>query len=61
MDSIAKLISSIGQKAKNASNTLRVASTDTKNSALLNIANDLILLVKFKRIKILFLMQTTKI
>jgi glutamate-5-semialdehyde dehydrogenase len=41
MDSIAKLISSIGQKAKNASNTLRIASTDTKNSALLNIANEI--------------------
>ena len=41
MDSIAKLISSIGQKAKNASNTLRVASTDKKNSALLNIANEI--------------------
>ena len=41
MDSIAKLISNIGQKAKNASNTLRVASTDTKNSALLNIANEI--------------------
>ena len=41
MDSIAKLISSIGQKAKNASNTLRVASTDTKNSALLNIASEI--------------------
>ena len=41
MDSIAKLISSIGQKAKNASNTLRVASTDKKNSALLNIASEI--------------------
>ena len=41
MDSIAKLISSIGQKAKNASNTLRIASTDSKNSALLNIANEI--------------------
>ena len=41
MDSIAKLISSIGQKAKNASNTLRVASTDQKNSALLNIASEI--------------------
>ena len=41
MDSIAKLISSIGQKAKNASNTLRIASTDTKNSALLNIASEI--------------------
>jgi len=41
MDSIAKLISNIGQNAKNASNTLRVASTDTKNSALLNIASEI--------------------
>ena len=41
MDSIAKLISSIGQKAKNASNTLRFASTDIKNSALLNIASEI--------------------
>ena len=41
MDSIAKLISSIGQKAKNASNTLRVASTEQKNSALLNIASEI--------------------
>ena len=41
MDSIAKLISSIGQKAKNASNTLRLASTGTKNSALLNIASEI--------------------
>ena len=41
MDSIEKLILSIGQKAKNASNTLRVASTDAKNSALLNIASEI--------------------
>ena len=41
MDSIAKLISSIGQKAKNSSNTLRVESTDIKNSALLNIASEI--------------------
>ena len=38
MGSIAKLISNIGQKALIASNTLRIADTDTKNNALLNIA-----------------------
>ncbi len=38
MGSIAKLISNIGQKALIASNTLRIANTDTKNNALLNIA-----------------------
>ena len=38
MSSIAKLISNIGQKALIASNTLRIANTDTKNNALLNIA-----------------------
>ena len=38
MGSIAELISNIGQKAKTASNTLRLANTDTKNTALLNIA-----------------------
>ncbi len=38
MGSIAELISNIGQKALSASNTLRIANTDTKNNALLNIA-----------------------
>ncbi len=38
MGSITELISSIGQKAKAASDTLRIASTDSKNAALLNIA-----------------------
>ena len=38
MGSVAELISDIGQKAIIASNTLRIANTDTKNAALLNIA-----------------------
>ena len=38
MGSIAELISNIGKKALIASNTLRIANTDAKNNALLNIA-----------------------
>ena len=41
MDSISQLIASIGQKAKKASNSLRVANTDAKNNALVNIANEI--------------------
>ena len=41
MDSISQLIASIGQKAKKASNSLRVASTDAKNNALVNIASEI--------------------
>ena len=41
MDSISQLIASIGQKAKKASNSLRVASTGAKNSALVNIASEI--------------------
>ena len=38
MGSITELISSIGKKAKTASDILRIASTDSKNSALINIS-----------------------
>tara|TARA_B110000014_G_C20074710_1_gene560883 strand:+ start:623 stop:928 length:306 start_codon:yes stop_codon:yes gene_type:complete len=41
MDSISQLIASIGQKAKKASNSLRVASTGAKNNALVNIASEI--------------------
>ena len=41
MDSISQLIASIGQKAKKASNSLRVESSDAKNNALVNIASEI--------------------
>ena len=54
MDSISQLIASIGQKAKKASNSLRVASTDAKNNALVNIASEI-----QRRTKVLSLMPIT--
>jgi len=41
MDSIAKLILNLGQKAKKASRSLRTIDTDTKNSVLSNIIANL--------------------
>ncbi len=41
MDSIAKLITNLGQKAKKASRSLRTVDTDTKNSVLRNIIANL--------------------
>ena len=41
MDSIAKLILNLGQKAKKASRSLRIADTETKNAVLHNIANNI--------------------
>jgi len=41
MDSIAELIEKIGQKARSASGSLRIASTDQKNNALISIANQI--------------------
>ena len=41
MDSIAELIQKIGQKARSASNSLRIASTAQKNNALISIANQI--------------------
>ncbi len=41
MDSIAKLITNLGQKAKKASRSLRTVDTDTKNSVLCNIIANL--------------------
>ena len=41
MDSIAKLILNLGQKAKRASRSLRTADTETKNAVLHNIASNI--------------------
>ena len=41
MGSIAELIKIIGQKARSASETLRIASTDQKNNALISIASQI--------------------
>ncbi len=41
MDSIAELITNLGQKAKKASRSLRTVDTDTKNSVLCNIIANL--------------------
>ena len=41
MDLIAKLIKEIGQKARSASGSLRIASTDQKNNALISIASQI--------------------
>ncbi len=41
MDSIAELITNLGQKAKKASRSLRIVDTDTKNSVLRNIIANL--------------------
>ena len=41
MNSIAKLVNSIGQKAKLASESLRVANTIQKNNALVGIARQI--------------------
>ena len=41
MNSIAKLVNSIGQKAKLASESLRVANTKQKNNALIGIARQI--------------------
>ena len=41
MDSIAELIKQIGEKARSASNSLRIASTSQKNNALISIANQI--------------------
>ena len=41
MDSIAELIKTIGQKARFASESLRIASTDQKNKALISIASQI--------------------
>jgi len=41
MDSIAELITNLGQKAKKASRSLRTVDTDTKNSVLRNIIANL--------------------
>jgi len=41
MDSTAKLITNLGQKAKKASRSLRTVDTDTKNSVLCNIIANL--------------------
>jgi len=41
MDSIAKLILNLGQKAKRASRSLRTADTETKNTVLHNIASNI--------------------
>jgi glutamate-5-semialdehyde dehydrogenase len=41
MDSIAELIKQIGEKARSASNSLRIASTTQKNNALICIANQI--------------------
>jgi glutamate-5-semialdehyde dehydrogenase len=41
MDSIKNLITTLGENAKNAAKTLRSATTMAKNSALINIANQI--------------------
>ena len=41
MDSIAKLILNLGQKAKRASCSLRTTDTETKNAVLHNIASNI--------------------
>jgi len=41
MDSIEKLIATLGQKARKASKNLRAASTEEKNTALLHIASNI--------------------
>jgi len=41
MDSIAELISNLGQKAKKASRSLRTVDTETKNAVLHNIASNI--------------------
>ncbi|MBW5290960.1 MAG: Gamma-glutamyl phosphate reductase [Candidatus Ruthia sp. Asou_11_S2] len=41
MDSIKNLITTLGENAKNAAKTLRSATTAAKNSALINIANQI--------------------
>ena len=41
MDSIAELIKQIGEKARSASNSLRIASTTQKNNALICIASQI--------------------
>ena len=41
MNSIAKLINKIGQKAKLASGTLRIANTEQKNNSLISIAQQI--------------------
>ena len=41
MDSIAELISNLGQKAKKASRYLRTVDTETKNAVLHNIASNI--------------------
>ncbi|MGE4570218.1 MAG: glutamate-5-semialdehyde dehydrogenase [Gammaproteobacteria bacterium] len=41
MDSIEKLIATLGKKARKASKTLRSANTEQKNSALLHIASNI--------------------
>ena len=41
MDSIAELIKQTGEKARSASNSLRIASTAQKNNALICIANQI--------------------
>ena len=41
MDSIANLINKIGQKAKLASKSLRIANTEQKNNSLISIAQQI--------------------